>query len=47
MPERHDCTNPAGHNYVVSGHVSKCRNSGCGKVQIYNINTKSWNDAKK
>ncbi len=43
---RHDCTNPAGHNYQINGSVAKCQNSGCGKVQIYNPATKSW-EAKK
>lgn len=40
------CTNPAGHNFMVNGHVRKCSNSQCGKVQTFNPKTKKWVDAK-
>lgn len=46
MSKRHDCTNPAGHVYLINGHNSKCQNSGCGKVRIYDLVTKTWKDAK-
>lgn len=42
-----DCTNPKGHTYLNNGHVSKCQNSGCGKVRLYNPVTRTWEDAKK
>lgn len=47
MGSKTDCTNPKGHSYYNNGHVAKCQNHGCGKVQIYNPATKTWEDAKK
>jgi hypothetical protein len=42
-----DCTNPKGHSYYVNGHVARCQNSGCNKIQTYNPQTRTWEDAKK
>lgn len=42
-----DCTDPEGHVYYQNGHVARCQNPGCNKVQTYDPLTKQWTDAKK